>query len=78
MIYILGAMAYMIWSFFQACNFSSYIPSFSIDICFNYTATVLFFKENSGLKKYIDCYVSFNNVKILDSRDIDYVKNGGW
>ena len=50
----------------------------SIDICFNYTATVLFFKENSGLKKYIDCYVSFNNVKILDSRDIDYVKNGGW
>ena len=51
----------------------------SIDIYFHSKATVFFFKENIGPNNnFVTSYVSHNNKKILDSRDIDYYKNGGW
>jgi len=53
--------------------------SHSIDIYFHSKATVFFFKENIGPNNnFVTSYVSHNNKKILDSRDIDYYKNGGW
>jgi hypothetical protein len=50
-----------------------------IDIYFHSKANVYFFKENIGSNNdLVTSYVSHNNKKILDSRDIDYYKNGGW
>lgn len=57
--------------------------NYFVDICFNYKTTFFFFKEIKGPKKgpykgWITSYVTFNNRKILDSRDIEYYKNKGW
>ena len=48
-----------------------------IDILFNTKASIRLFKENWG--NHINaCYVTHNNVKILDSRDKEYYNNHGW
>ena len=54
-----------------------------IDICFNSNASFFFFKENynnnfTGDERWIKSYVTLNNKKILDSRDLEYHKNKGW
>lgn len=48
------------------------------DICIKSNESIFLFKENSEDNKMANCYVSYNNTKILDSRDIDYYNNGGW
>ena len=50
-----------------------------IDICFPAKTSFLFFKENIGSNNnWVTSYVVHNNKKILESRDMDYYKNGGW
>jgi len=50
-----------------------------IDICFKSKESIFLFKENIGENNnWITSYVSFNNEKILDSRDLDYYHNKGW
>jgi hypothetical protein len=50
-----------------------------IDICFKSKESIFLFKENIGENNnWITSYVSFNNQKILDSRDLDYYHNKGW
>lgn len=50
-----------------------------IDICFPAKTSFLFFKENIGPNNnWVTSYVTHNNNKILDSRDMDYYRNGGW
>jgi len=53
--------------------------SHSVDICFHAKANICFFKENIGAdNNWVTSYVSHNNAKILDSRDLQYYFNGGW
>ena len=50
-----------------------------IDICFPSESSFYFFKENIGPNNdWVTSYVTNNNKKIFDSRDIDYHINGGW
>ncbi len=50
-----------------------------IDICFPSKSIFFFFKENVGPNNnWITSYVTHNDKKILDSRDMDYYKNRGW
>mgnify|MGYP006075288787 CR=1 FL=1 len=50
-----------------------------IDICFPAKTSFLFFKENAGPNgNWVTSYVTHNNTKILDSRDMDYYTNHGW
>lgn len=46
-----------------------------VDICFPKKTSFLFFKEIKYKGEYI---VTYNNRKILDSRDKEYAKNKGW
>jgi len=51
----------------------------SIDIYFNSKASIFLFKENKGKDgDWPKSYVTLNNKKILDSRDLDYYNNNGW
>lgn len=48
-----------------------------IDICFPSKSSFFFFKENLGPNNnWITSYITHNNKKILDSRDIEYYVNG--
>ena len=50
-----------------------------IDICFPNKSSFFFFRENMGPgDNWVSAYVTHNNKKIVDSRDIDYYRNGGW
>ena len=49
----------------------------SCDICIDSNENVLMFSEHEGELPHTE-YVSHNNTKILDSRDIEYAKHGGW
>ena len=47
-----------------------------IDICFDYKTSFYFFQEIIGKNdNWITSYVTLNNKKILDSRDLDYYNN---
>jgi len=51
----------------------------SIDICIESKEIIFLFKENIGQNdNWITSYVTLNNKKILDSRDINYYNNKGW
>lgn len=51
----------------------------SIDICIESKETIFLFKENIGSNNnWVTSYITLNNEKILDSRDIDYYNNKGW
>ena len=51
----------------------------SIDICIESKETIFLFKENIGPNNNVSkSYVTLNNVKILDSRDMNYYNNKGW
>jgi hypothetical protein len=51
----------------------------SCDICIKSNEKIFLFKENSGPNNdWVTSYITLNNKKILDSRDLDYYKNGGW
>jgi hypothetical protein len=51
----------------------------SIDICIACKESVFLFKENIGENEdWVTSYVTLGSNKILDSRDLDYHKNGGW
>jgi hypothetical protein len=51
----------------------------SINICIKSKETIFLFKENAGPNNnWLTSYVTLNNVKILDSRDMDYYNNKGW
>jgi hypothetical protein len=53
--------------------------SHSIDICFNSKESVYFFKEHPGENNdWVTSFVTHNNNKILDSRDMEYHNNKGW
>lgn len=53
--------------------------SHSVDICINSNETIYLFKEELKEKNNIEtAFVTDKNIKILDSRDLDYYKNGGW
>jgi len=50
-----------------------------IYICIESKETIFLFPENRGLTDTnIDSYVTLNNEKILDSRDMTYYNNKGW
>lgn len=50
-----------------------------VDICFHSKASIYLFKENIGLdNNWVTSYVTHNNKKILDSRDLQYYFNAGW
>lgn len=52
---------------------------YSVDICIESNETVYFFRENIGENNnWITSYVTYNNKKILDSRDLNYFQNSGW
>ena len=49
----------------------------SVDICINSNETIYLFKESmNGCLE--NANVTHNNIKILDSRDIDYYNGHGW
>lgn len=49
------------------------------DICIQSTEIIYLFTEHMPVPKSLpSCYVSNNNKKILDCRDIDYYNNKGW
>jgi hypothetical protein len=51
----------------------------SVNICIESKETIFLFKENTGPENnWITSYSTLNNVKILDSRDMDYYNNKGW
>jgi hypothetical protein len=50
----------------------------ALDICIKCNERILLFKEEGNLMSIINCYVSHNNKKILDSRDPTYFSNKGW
>ena len=49
----------------------------SCDICIDSNESILMFSECEGALPHTE-YVSHNNTKILDSRDLEYVELGGW
>ena len=51
----------------------------SVDICIQTKECIYLFKENIGENNnWITSYVTNNSIKILDSRDLEYNRNGGW
>jgi hypothetical protein len=51
----------------------------SCDIFIKSNEKIFLFKENSGPNNdWVTSYITLNNKKILDSRDLNYYKNGGW
>jgi hypothetical protein len=51
----------------------------SMDICIQSKTSFLFFKEECGPNyDWTTSYVTHNNNKILDSRDMEYFNNQGW
>jgi hypothetical protein len=51
----------------------------SCNICIQSDEKIFLFKENSGPNNdWVTSYITLNNKKILDSRDLNYYKNGGW
>jgi hypothetical protein len=60
-------------------NDNGWSHSHFIDICFKSKESIFLFKENIGENNnWIQSYVTFNNQKILDSRDLDYYFKRGW
>jgi len=56
------------WGYNHSCN-----------ICIQSDEKIFLFKENSGANNdWVTSYITLNNKKILDSRDLNYYKNGGW
>jgi len=56
------------WGYNHSCN-----------ICIQSDEKIFLFKENSGPNNdWVTSYITLNNKKILDSRDLNYHKNGGW
>ena len=56
------------WDYNHSCN-----------ICIQSDEKIFLFKENSGPNNdWVTSYITLNNKKILDSRDLNYYKNGGW
>lgn len=52
---------------------------YSVNICIKSNEKILLFRENTGENEnWIESFVSHNNVKILDSRDLNYYYSGGW
>lgn len=49
----------------------------SVNICIKSNESIYLFKENIGTT-WIDSYVTFDNKKILESRDLNYFSNKGW
>ena len=51
----------------------------SVNICIKSNESVFMFKEHVGKNdNWVTSYVTCNNKKILDSRDLNYYKNNGW
>jgi len=52
----------------------------SAEICIKSKESIYLFKENnnSSINSMTTCYVTNNQEKILDSRDLNYHVNGGW
>ena len=49
------------------------------NICIRSEESIFLFKENTGENNnWITSYITVNNTKILDSRDLRYYNNGGW
>ena len=62
---------------------AGWIHKHSIDICFQSKTSFYFFQEEgierrTGCFDPLSCAVTYNNNKILDSRDPDYFHNNGW
>ena len=50
-----------------------------VNICIQSKEKIFLFRENIGQNNdWITSFVSHNNNKILDSRDLDYYRNNGW
>ena len=49
-----------------------------IDICFPTTQKIYLFKEIVPPEGHQHAYVTYQSVRVLDSRDPDYFKNRGW
>ena len=53
--------------------------SHSVDICIKSKECIYLFPENIGKNNnWVTSYVTSNSRKILDSRDLEYNRNGGW
>jgi len=51
----------------------------SVNICIKSKESIFLFKENIGENNnWVTSYVTLDNKKILDSRDLDYFRNKGW
>lgn len=50
----------------------------SCNICIKSKETIFLFKEKIDNNNFVTAYVSHNNTKILDSRDMNYYYNKGW
>jgi hypothetical protein len=60
-------------------NDTGWNDNISVDICIKSKETIFLFKEKSGPNdNWITSYVTLNNIKILDSRDLNYYNNKGW
>ena len=60
-------------------NNSGWTYNHIVDICIDSNEIIYLFKENIGKNNnWVTSYVTYNNKKILDSRDIRYKNNNGW
>ena len=51
-----------------------WVENLSCDICISSKERIYLFRENDGLhKNYINAFVTYNNIKVFDSHDINYV-----
>jgi hypothetical protein len=51
-----------------------WVENLSCDICISSKERIYLFRENNGLhKNYINAFVTYNNIKVFDSHDINYV-----
>ena len=51
---------------------------YSVDICIESNESIYLFQECGNFDNILNCYVSLNGMKILDSRDRNYFENKGW
>ena len=58
---------------------TGWLYNHSCNICIQSNEAIFLFKENLGNNDdWTTSYVTLNNIKILDSRDINYYNNNGW
>ena len=57
---------------------SGWNKNYSVDICIESNESIYLFEECGNFNNILNCYVSMNDMKILDSRDINYFENKGW